>query len=402
MQDVLDSRTSWNRLALSLGVAVVGNVGIWSIIPLLPAIQAEFGGGRGGASLPFTLTMLGFALGNLVMGRVVDRHGVARALAWASVLSGLGYGAAAAAPGVVTLALAQFAVGLGTAVFFGPLIADVSLWFRRRRGIAVAIVASGNYLSGAIWPLALTPVLEGPGWRACCLVLAVLIPAVVVPTAQLLKRRVPEASLTAEAQATGLVTRPAPFSPPVLMWLLVVAGIGCCVAMSMPQVHLVAYCVDLGYGPAVGASMLSVVLMGGVVSRLISGLIADRLGGIPTLLIGSVGQMLGLILFLPAEGMASLYIVSLIFGLSQGGIVPSYALIVREYMPAKEAGARVGFVIMATILGMALGGWMSGWIYDVTGSYQMAFVNGILWNALNIAIVLMIRFGGAGAIRARA
>jgi MFS family permease len=352
--------------------------------------------------LPYTLTMLGFALGNLVMGRVVDRHGVARALAWASVLSGLGYGAAAAAPGVVTLALAQFAVGLGTAVFFGPLIADVSLWFRRRRGIAVAIVASGNYLSGAIWPLALTPVLEGPGWRACCLVLAVLIPAVVVPAAQLLKRRVPEASLTAEAQATGLVTRPAPFSPPVLMWLLVVAGIGCCVAMSMPQVHLVAYCVDLGYGPAVGASMLSVVLMGGVVSRLISGLIADRLGGIPTLLIGSVGQMLGLILFLPAEGMASLYIVSLIFGLSQGGIVPSYALIVREYMPAKEAGARVGFVIMATILGMALGGWMSGWIYDVTGSYQMAFVNGILWNALNIAIVLMIRFGGAGAIRARA
>ena len=402
MQDILDSRTSWNRLALSLGVALVGNVGIWSIIPLLPAVQAEFGGGRGGASLPYTLTMLGFALGNLVMGRVVDRHGVARALAWASVLSGLSYAAAAMAPGLLTLALAQFGVGLGTAVFFGPLIADVSLWFRRRRGIAVAIVASGNYLSGAIWPLALTPVLEGPGWRACCLILAVLIPAVVVPAAQLLKRRVPEASLTAAAQATGLVTRPAPFSPPVLMWLLVVAGIGCCVAMSMPQVHLVAYCVDLGYGPAVGAGMLSVVLMGGVVSRLVSGLIADRLGGVPTLLIGSIGQMLGLILFLPAEGMASLYLVSLIFGLSQGGIVPSYALIVREYMPAKEAGARVGFVIMATILGMALGGWMSGWIYDVTGSYQMAFVNGILWNALNIAIVLMIRFGGGREIRARA
>lgn len=402
MQDILDSRTSWNRLGLSLGVALVGNVGIWLIVPLLPAVQAEFGGGRGGASLPYTLTMLGFALGNLVMGRVVDRYGVARALAWASVLSGVSYALAAMAPGLTTLALAQFGVGLGTAVFFGPLIADVSLWFRKRRGIAVAIVASGNYLSGAIWPLALTPVLEGPGWRAVCLILAVLIPVVVVPAAQLLKRRVPEASLTAEAQATGLVTRPAPFSPPVLMWLLVVAGIGCCVAMSMPQVHLVAYCIDLGYGPAVGAGMLSVVLMGGVVSRLISGLIADKLGGIPTLLIGSVGQMLGLILFLPADGMTSLYVVSLIFGLSQGGIVPSYALIVREYMPAKEAGARVGFVIMATILGMALGGWMSGWIYDVTGSYQMAFVNGIAWNALNIAIVLMIRFGGGREIRARA
>jgi len=160
--------------------------------------------------------------------------------------------------------------------------------------------------------------------------------------------------------------------------------------MSMPQVHIVAFCVDLGYGPAVGAEMLSVMLMGGVVSRLISGLVMDRLGGIPTLLIGSVGQMIGLILYLPFDGLASLYAVSLIFGLSQGGIVPAYAIIIREYLPAREAGARVGFVIMATILGMALGGWMSGWIYDASGSYQLAFLNGIAWNALNIGVMLTI------------
>ena len=160
--------------------------------------------------------------------------------------------------------------------------------------------------------------------------------------------------------------------------------------MSMPQVHLVSLCVDLGYGPVAGAEMLSLMLMGGVVSRLASGLIADRLGGVRTLLIGSMLQCIALFLYLPYDGLVSLYVVSLIFGLSQGGIVPSYALIVREYLPAKEAGARVGFVIMATIVGMALGGWMSGWIYDMTGNYQAAFLNGIAWNILNIAVIATI------------
>jgi MFS family permease len=180
------------------------------------------------------------------------------------------------------------------------------------------------------------------------------------------------------------------FSPSTLQWLLALAGVGCCVAMSMPQVHIVAYCADLGYGVAVGAEMLAVMLGAGIISRLVSGLLADVIGGVRTLLIGSVLQGLALLLYLPFDGLTSLYVVSLMFGLSQGGIVPSYAIIVREYLPAAEAGRRIGFVIMATILGMALGGWMSGWIYDVTGSYQMAFLNGIAWNALNVLIVVMI------------
>ncbi len=390
MQQILDSRYSWTRLVLTLGIATVGNVGMWSIIALLPAVQAEFGGGRGAASVPYTLTMAGFALGNLLWGRAMDRFGVARALAGAAALSGAGFAAAALSPSMALLSLSQFVIGLGTAVFFGPLLADVSLWFRRRRGIAVAIAASGNYLSGAIWPVALSGVLDAEGWRAVCWVLAVIVPVVVIPAAQVLRRRVPAESLTAEAQATGLSPRRTPWSPATMMWLLGLAGIGCCVAMSMPQVHLVAFCVDLGYGPAVGAEMLSVMLIGGVVSRLVSGFITDRLGGIPTLLIGSIGQMLGLILYLPFDGLASLYVVSLIFGLSQGGIVPAYAIIVRETMPAREAGARVGFVIMATIVGMALGGWMSGWIYDVSGSYTLAFVNGIAFNLLNIVVRVVI------------
>ena len=403
MSDPLDSRYSWARLGLSLAIATIGNVGMWSIVVVMPAVQAEFGITRGGASLPYTLTMLGFALGNLLIGRAVDRHGVAGVLAAAALVSGLGFLLAAASPSITLLALAQFVVGLGAAAFFGPLIADISLWFRRQRGIAVAIALSGNYLSGAIWPLLLSGVLTGQGWRMVYLLLALIVAGAVPPLSRTLRRRLPEASMSAEAQATGFAPRRTPYSPTLLIWLLATAGVACCVAMAMPQVHIVALCVDLGYGPAVGAEMLSLMLFGGVVSRLVFGLLSDRLGGVATLLIGSVLQMLALILYIPSDGLAALYIVSFVFGLAQGGIVPAYAIIVREYLPAREAGARVGFVMMATILGMALGGWMSGWIFDLSGSYLLAFANGILWNGLNIAIILMIWLRGRpGAREARA
>lgn len=387
---ILDSRYSWTRLGITLAIAVLGNVGMWSIIVIMPAVQAEFAIARADASLPYTLTMIGFALGNLAIGRAVDRFGVTVALIGSALTMAVGFGLAAASHSVVMLSAMQFIVGFGTAVGFGPLIADISHWFYRRRGIAVAIAASGNYLSGAIWPLLLSGVLTDFGWRAAYTVLAIVPVALMIPLALLLRRRVPEAATEHANRMSIANARSVRFSPTALQWMLGLAGIGCCVAMSMPQVHIVSYCADLGYGPTVGAEMLSLMLMGGVVSRLVSGLIADRLGGVMTLLIGSTLQCIALFLYLPFDAMVPLYIVSLIFGLSQGGIVPSYALIVREYLPAKEAGARVGFVIMATIVGMALGGWMSGWIYDLTGSYQAAFLNGIAWNFLNIGIMTLI------------
>jgi len=387
---LLDSRYSWTRLAISLAIAMVGNVGMWSIIVVMPAIQAEFGVDRAAASLPYTLTMVGFAFGNMAIGRVVDRFGVTTALIGAALLIAAATGAAALSPSVLVLSGLQLLIGFGTAASFGPLIADISLWFLKRRGIAVAITASGNYLSGAIWPVILAGILAGQGWRAVYLVLAVVTLATVIPLALFLRRRVP---LAARAHADSLSAARAGttgLSPRMLALLLGIAGVGCCVAMSMPQVHIVSYCVDLGYGPAVGSQMLSLMLLGGVASRLVSGLMADRLGGVRTLLIGSALQGLALMLYLPSDGLTSLYIVSLVFGLAQGGIVPSYAVIVREYMPSAEAGRRVGFVLMTTIVGMALGGWMSGWIYDVTGSYHMAFLNGIAWNGLNIGIMVLI------------
>lgn len=385
--NIHDSRYSWLRLGVTLAIAMVANVGMWAIIVIMPAVEVEFGAGRAEASLPYTLTMVGFGVGNLVIGRLLDRFGVTRALIGAAGLIAVGFVLSTLMPSIPTLAAAHLLLGLGTAVGFGPLIADISHWFMRRRGIAVALVASGNYLSGALWPTLLAGMLAGSGWRMVYLTLAVVAVAVIVPLSLLLRRRVPlEAQAHAEA-ASALRARSAGLSPRALQYLLGFAGIACCVAMSMPQVHIVAYCVGLGYGPAVGAEMLSLMLLGGVASRVVSGLVADRLGGVMTLLIGSVLQCIALMLYLPYDAMVPLYVVSTVFGLSQGGIVPSYALVVREYMPAREAGARVGFVMMMTILGMALGGWMSGWIYDLTGNYQMAFLNGIAWNLLNIAII---------------
>lgn len=385
-----DSRYSWIRLLITLAIATVANVGMWAVIVVMPAVEAEFSVGRAEASMPYTLTMIGFALGNMWLGQLVDRLGVTRALVGAAVLSAISYALATLAPNIMLLSVAHLLVGLGTSIGFGPLIADISHWFMKRRGIAVALVASGNYLSGAIWPTLLSGILARDGWQQVYLTLAALTLLVVIPLSLLLRRKVPiEAHSTAAATAR-INARSVGVSPRVLQYILGLAGIGCCVAMSMPQVHIVSYCVGLGYGPAVGAEMLSLMLLGGVASRIVSGLLADRLGGVMTLLIGSVLQCIALFLFLPYDGMVSLYVISLLFGLAQGGIVPSYALVVREYMPPQEAGARVGFVMMMTILGMALGGWMSGWIYDVTGSYQLAFVNGILWNGLNIAIILML------------
>lgn len=391
---VLDSTYSWVRMAITLVVAVVINAGMWEIIAIMPAVQLEFGLDRAGASLPYTMTMIGFAVGNFVIGRAVDRFGVSLSLIGAALGVALGFFLAIISTSILMMSFAQLLVGLASAVGFGPLIADISHWFMKRRGVAMAIVASGNYLSGSIWTFVMADTLSTQGWRSVYMTLIVFTLAAVIPLALILRRKLPDdahdqadAVSIAKAKSSGL-------SPTVLACLLGLAGVGCCVAMSMPQVHIVSYCVDLGYGPAVGGEMLSLMLLGGVGSRLISGLLADKLGGVRTLLIGSLGQCIALFLYLPSDALVSLYVVSLVFGLSQGGIVPSYAVIVREYMPAREAGSRVGFVLMATIMGMAIGGWMSGLIYDLSGSYQMAFINGIIWNGLNIAIMIWLLMRG--------
>lgn len=385
----IDSAYAWMRLGISVLLATIGGVGMWAVVVVLPAVQAEFGVDRAAASMPYTATMVGFAAGNVLVGRAIDRMGYWIPALIASVALGAGFLLASLTSSILQFTLVQgLLIGVGTSAIFGPLIADISHWFNRRRGVAVTAAAAGNYLAGAIWPLAMPFVMQAEGWRFTYAAIGVVCLATMVPLILLLRRGAPRAA--APGSPGSRPVQPISLSPAALQVLLVVAGLGCCVAMSMPQVHIVAYCMDLGYGVARGADMLSIMLAAGVVSRLASGFLADRIGGVKTLLIGSVLQALSLLFYIPFDGLASLYVVSLVFGLSQGGIVPCYAIIVREYMPAKEAGQRVGIVMMATIFGMAVGGWMSGWIYDLTGSYAAAFLNGIAWNLLNMAAMVLL------------
>jgi MFS family permease len=408
----VDSAYAWLRLCVTLVLMSIGGSGMYVVGVVLPEVQAEFGATRSGASMPYTLTMIGFGIGGVMMGRLADRFGVFVPVVIGALGLGAGFVLAGSASALWQFTLAQgLLVGLlGTSATFAPLIADTTLWFNRRRGIAVAICASGNYVGGAIWPTVVRHFVDTVGWRSTYVGIGVFCFVTMVPLALLMRAPSPSTSSAAAAStpvarmASFDTTRPLGMAPGQLQALLVVAGLACCVAMAMPQVHIVAYCSDLGYGAGRGAQMLSLMLGFGVVSRLIFGMICDRIGGLRTLLVSSSLQTLALVMFLPFDSMASLYVISALFGLFQGGIVPSYAIIVREYFSPREAGARVGLVLMATMFGMALGGWLSGAIFDLTGSYDAAFVNGIAWNLLNVGVVVFLlhrarRIGSGGGLR---
>ena len=243
-----------------------------------------------------------------------------------------------------------------------------------------------------MWPPLVNWGMQTYGWRATHIAIGLFCAVAMTAILLVLRSQIGAASVRDHANA------PPPrvdlkLSTNTLTVLLCVASISCCVAMAMPQVHIVAYCGDLGYGPVHGAEMLSLMMAFGIVSRVGSGFLADRIGGIRTLLIGSVAQGFALLFYLFFDSLSSLFIISAMFGLFQGGIVPSYAIIVREAMPAREAATRVGLVIFASVFGMSFGGWVSGVIFDATGSYAAAFMNGLAWNAVNVSIMvgLLIR-----------
>ena len=400
---VPESAYAWTRLFAALVLSTIGGVGMWSVIVALPAVQAEFGVARSAASLPYTMTMICFGFGGILMGRLSDRFGIIVPVVAGAMSLGLGYAVSSQATSLWQFVLAQgLLVGAGSSATFAPLLADTSLWFTRRRGMAVAIIASGSYLAGTLWPPLLQHFIDSNGWRRTYLGVAAFCVASMVPLTLALRRRSPLTETTSVTRhGASPFARPLGMSPTALQSLLVVAGLSCCVAMSMPQVHIVAYCGDLGHGAARGAEMLSLMLGFGVVSRLASGWICDRIGGRRTLLLGSGLQALALVLFLPFDGLVSLYVLSALFGLFQGGIVPAYAVIVREVFPPEEAGVRVATVLMATVFGMALGGWMSGLMFDLTGSYRAAFLNGIAWNLLNLAIAVSLLRRPATPVAAR-
>lgn len=369
----MDTASSWRRLTICSVIGLFINIGIWSVVVVLPEIEREFNSSRASSALPYTFTLAGFAIGNFVIGSIVDRIGIAKATIYASLLVSSNFLLCSLSDSLLIITLSHFFLGLGTAVGFGPLIADITHWFVKRRGIAVAIIASGNYLSGVVWSPLIGIMLSSVTWRDIYLSIAIVLPTVVIPFAFLLLNKTTKIKSDTENDFYANKTKLVKISGGRLQFLLGMAGIGCCIAMAMPQVHIVAYCVGLGFGATIGASMLSVMLASGIISRIMFGLCADRIGSLNTLILSSALQMISLIFFIPFDGMISLFVVSAIFGLSQGGIVPSYALVVRHFLPAREAGQRIGIVLMLTIFGMAIGGWMSGFIFDQTGSYKMAF-----------------------------
>ena len=390
--EVLDSSYSWLRLFFTLIVATVGNAGMWIVILVLPEIQDTYSISRSTASIPNTLTMIGFGLGNLYFGRAIDKYGAFYVVIIAAILNAIGFYFASISITLSANSVCHLLIGFGTGASFAPLVADVSLWFKKRRGVAVAIASSGNYFSGAVWPFILGGVLETQGWETVYHYLAMISIFAMIPLATLLRRKIPEAVISQDNTNALNKISSIGLSKSLLIILLSFAGFGCCVAMSMPQIHIVALCTDLGFSLRVGSEMLSLMLIGGIISRFLSGILSDYVGGVYTLLLGSTLQCISLFLFMPFDGLVPLYVVSLIFGLSQGGIVPSYTMIIREYIPASEAGTKAGLVLMMTILGMAFGGWISGPIYDLSGSYQIALWNGVLFNVMNIVIILCIFF----------
>ncbi|MEN9755765.1 MAG: hypothetical protein RLZ07_2147 [Pseudomonadota bacterium] len=400
--DGIETPYSWLRLIIAILVGTIGGVGMWSVVVALPAVQAEFGTGRGNASLPYTLVMLGVAAGGLFMGRMSDKRGIAPPLMIGAVALGAGYALAALSPNIwVFIIIHGVLIGaLGSSASFGPLMSNTSMYFSKHRGLAVALCACGSYFAGAVWPKVVQYGIDHIGWRMTHVWIGLFCVVALIPLALLMRRRAPTQKPMSHPSTMARDKGGLGLSPPLLQALLGIAGLGCCIAMAMPQVHLVAYCGDLGYGAARGAEMLSIMLGLGVISRTAGGFVSDRFGSIFALVLGSTMQGLALTLFLFFDSLTSLYLISALFGLFQGGIVPNYAVIVRDYFPAEEAGRRVGLVLMATLVGMAVGGWMSGAIFDLTGSYAMAFLNGLVFNLINLVIVfaLVMRSGGLFAV----
>jgi MFS family permease len=388
---IIGSPYAWLRLTISLLLGTIAGIGMWSAVVALPAVQADFGIDRATASFPFTLAFIGYAFGGALMGRLADRFGIVIPVTIGVVMLGLGYVSASFSVAAWQYAIAYGVIGIGSSAAFAPLIADISHWFTRQRGMAVAIVSCGSYLAGTIWPPAIEYSLASVGWRQTHVVIGVLSMVTTLPLIFLaLRPRAPTIHVDAVGVVSDGAERAFGLSPNALQATLVIAGVCCCVTMSTPQVQIVAYCGDLGYGSARGAEMLSLMMGLGVVSRLIAGSVADRLGGLTTLATLSTLQAVATFPYILLDDLSALYVMSGIFGLFHGGLIPMYAVIVREYFSPHEAGARVGVVIGATLLGMALGGWMSGAILDLTGSYRATFINAVIWNLFNLVILIWL------------
>ncbi|HXD45352.1 MAG TPA: MFS transporter [Pseudolabrys sp.] len=385
----IESRASWTVATVVLLIMLMAYGSAWITAVALRDIAAEAGGARSVPALASSLSWLGAGFGGILMGRIADRIGTRWTVLFGSLMIGVGLS-------LSTLGL-PWPLWIGHGLFIGliglgginaPLYVYVSRWFDRRRGSALALISSGSYLAGALWPPVFERIIAAVGWRHMMLWYGAAEIVVIVPLALIYLSHPPEAAhhAAASGRAAG-PDRVLGLKPNTAFAMICAAAVLCCIPMAMPQGHLVAFCGDLGISRAVGAAMLSVLLGTAFLSRQIWGAISDRIGGLRTVLIASVWQAAAMTAFLTTQSEAGLFTVAAAFGLGFSGIIPAYVLALRELYPAAEAHWRIPTLLLFSGGGMALGGWLAGLLYDHFGYYAPAFATGIGSNLLNLVIV---------------
>ncbi len=403
----VESRRAWAVAAATLAILSVSYGAPLVVVVALKPLAADLGVSRSAAALASSAAWLGVGVGGLLAGRIADRIGVRWTVAFGAVMSASGL-AVSASGGVWSVWLGHGLLlgALGIGAIYAPLVIHVSHWFDRRRGTALALISSGQFVAGAIWPSLLERGIASMGWRETMLAFGGFEALTILPLALfLLRAAVPPprpASVAAPLGRRGVL--PPGVSPRRTQAMLCAANFLCCVPMALPAVHLVAFCSDLGIAPAQGALMLSTLLGAAFVSRQFWGWLADRIGGLPTVLAGSICQATALAAFLATRDEAGLFAIAAFFGLGYSGIVPAYVMAIRELYPARQASWRVPIMLLFGTGGMAFGGWMGGAIYDQAGSYAPAFVAAVAFNLGNIAVVstllLRLRPGRLRAVAA--
>jgi len=387
--DSVETSYGWVVAVASMAIMGIGFGAPYVVVVGLKPIAAEFAWPRSIPSLATASAYIGTGLGGIAMGWWADRVGVMWPALLGSLMVGLGLFVASGSNDMWQLYLSHgLLIGLiGNAGTFSPLMSNVTRWFDRRMGVAVALVASGQSIAGAIWPPVFRYSIDLVGWRQTMIWFGLFSVATMAPLSLLLRRRPPVPTMRSVSSDPRHGEPVLGLPANLVLGMLCLAIVGCCVAMAMPMVHTVAYCSDLGYLPARGAEMLSLLLASAFLSRLFWGRLSDQVGGLKTILIGASCQAVALSLYLVVDGEIALYALSAGFGLAFGGIVPAYALAARELFPSSQAGWRIGTIYLFGTIGMALGGWLGGFIYDLTANYRPAFAVGVLFNLLNLALL---------------
>jgi MFS family permease len=389
----VETRASWAVAGVSVVLLALSFGAPWILVVALKHVAAETGGARSGPSLAVALAWFGSGLGGIAMGRIADRVGVRWTVTFGAAMIAIGLAVSTFGPGWPLYVGHGLFIGLiGLSGLNAPLYIHVSRWFDRRRGSALALISSGTYVAGALWPPVFERAIAAFGWRTTMLTYGIAASVTIVTVASLFLRPAPEETLaphalTARRSGTDTVLG---WPPNLVFGMMALAIFMCCVTMSMPQSHLVAFCSDLGISATHGAAMLSLLLGTAFMSRQVWGLISDRIGGLHTVIICSASQMAAMTAFLLTQQESGLFVVSAAFGLGFSGLIPAYVLATRELFPAAEASWRIPIILLCSGSGMATGGWLAGLLYDRFGYYGPSFATGIAFNLANFAVVAIL------------